>query len=157
MIRIFTTESARDLDEAARLFKEYADSLQISLDFQNFDEELAALPGCYAPPEGCILLATWEGEPAGCVALRKLEDGACEMKRLYTRPAFRGRKIGVALAEAVIAAARQLGYERMRLDTLESMVQARRLYKSLGFYEIAPYCFNPFEDAVFMELKLSSE
>ena len=156
MIRIFTTGSAKALEEAARLFKEYADSLEISLDFQNFDEELAALPGCYAPPEGCILLATWQGQIAGCVALRKLEDGVCEMKRLYTRPAFRGKKIGVALAEAVIEEARRLGYQRMRLDTLKSMVQARTLYKSLGFYEIAAYCYNPFEDAVFMELKLSS-
>jgi ribosomal protein S18 acetylase RimI-like enzyme len=156
MVHIFETITAEDLTEAAKLFTEYADSLEISLDFQNFDDELASLPGCYAPPEGCILLATWDDQIAGCVALRKLEDGICEMKRLFTRPDFRGKKIGVALSEAIIEKARQLGYERMRLDTLESMLQARTLYKSLGFREIAPYCYNPIEDAVFMELVLSS-
>lgn len=157
MIHIFETITADDLADAAELFTEYADSLEISLDFQNFDDELASLPGCYAPPEGCILLATWEDRLAGCVALRKLDDSICEMKRLFTRPDFRGKKIGIALSEAIIDKAQQLGYERMRLDTLESMVQARTLYKSLGFHEIEPYCYNPIEDAVFMELILSPE
>ena len=155
MVHIFETITAEDLAEAAKLFTEYAASLDISLDFQNFDDELAALPGCYAAPEGCILLATWNDRLAGCVALRKLEDGICEMKRLFTRPDFRGKKIGIALSEAIIEKAQQLGYERMRLDTLESMVQARNLYKSLGFRGIEPYCYNPIEDAVFMELTLS--
>lgn len=154
MVHIFETITSEDLTEAAKLFTEYADSLDISLDFQNFDEELASLPGCYAPPEGCILLANWDERLAGCVALRKLEDGICEMKRLFTRPEFRGKRIGALLSEAIIEKAQQLGYERMRLDTLESMVQARTLYKSLGFKEIAPYCYNPIADAVFMELIL---
>ena len=155
MIHIYETITAEDLTETATLFTEYAESLNISLDFQNFDDELASLPGCYAPPEGCILLATWDDRLAGCVALRKLDDGICEMKRLFTRPDFRGKKIGIALSEAIIEKAQQLGYDRMRLDTLESMVQARTLYKSLGFQEIEPYCYNPIEDAVFMELILS--
>lgn len=155
MIHIVEAHTHKELQEAARLFREYAASLDISLDFQGFEEELASLPGCYASPEGSILLAKSQEEFAGCVALRKLADGSCEMKRLFIRPAFRGRKIGVSLCEEIIDKARELGYQRMRLDTLESMQAARAVYTSLGFREIGPYCYNPIEDAVFMELNLS--
>lgn len=137
-----------------RLFEEYAASLDIDLCFQNFDEELATLPGEYAPPRGVILVARVDGDPAGCVALRRLEDDVCEMKRLYVKPEFRGTGIGRALAEAVIADARALGYASMKLDTLASMTEANRLYRSLGFKECAPYRYNPCECPVFMELIL---
>jgi len=154
MSEIHEAMTKEDLQLASTLFEEYAASLEISLDFQDFATEVANLPGCYASPEGSILLAFSDGRLAGCVALRKLEDGICEMKRLFVRPAFRGLKIGNALADAVIRKARDLGYVRMRLDTLASMHQARALYTSLGFREIGAYCYNPFEDAVFMELAL---
>ena len=154
MLRIGEIEREEDLNEVKKLFGDYASSLEISLDFQDFDNELVHLPGDYSPPDGSILVASWEGEVAGCVALRKFANGICEMKRLYTKPQFRGLGIGRALCEAIIARARRIGYERMRLDTLPSMETARGLYASLGFKEIEPYRYNPIEGAHFMELVL---
>ena len=138
MLRILEIKTKGDLFEVRNLFEEYADSLGIDLDFQGFNEELAELPGEYGSPDGCLLLALWKGQVAGCVALRKFSPGICEMKRLYTKPQFRGLGIGRALCEEVIGWARRLGYERMRLDTLPSMEEAKGLYSSLGFREIEP-------------------
>jgi ribosomal protein S18 acetylase RimI-like enzyme len=139
-----------------RLFVQYAKDIGVDLCFQGFEQELAELPGRYAPPDGRLLLAVEKRRPAGCVALRKIGNNVCEMKRLYVRPAFRGNGLGRELANAVIAAAREIGYRRMRLDTLASMKPAIALYESLGFKQVAPYCHNPNADAVFMELKLSA-
>ena len=146
----------RHLSVLRQLFREYAADIGVDLCFQGFEAELAGLPGRYALPEGRLLLARQGREPAGCVALRKLEGGVCEMKRLCVRPAFRGKGLGRELANAIIATAREAGYERMRLDTLTSMKAAVAPYESLGFKPVAPYCHNPITEAVYMELKLSA-
>jgi ribosomal protein S18 acetylase RimI-like enzyme len=152
--RIIAGHSPEHLATVRELFSEYAQSLDINLCFQNFNQEMAELPGKYAPPAGRLLLA-WNGtQAAGCVALRALGGGICEMKRLYVRPPFRRSGIGRLLAEEVIAAARRIGYERMRLDTLSLMRAAIALYESLGFRRIGPYYHNPCAGAVFMELAL---
>ncbi len=156
MLRIFKAETDKDIESARTLFVEYANSLDFDLDFQNFDKELADLPGEYSLPRGCILLAEHKGQPTGCIALRPLSDQICEMKRLYVRPQFRGLGIGRALAEAIIEQAQKIGYSCMRLDTIPSMKTARALYESLGFNQINPYRYNPIEGAEFMELKLWS-
>jgi putative acetyltransferase len=148
-------ESPAQLAQARELFLEYAQSLGFSLCFQNFDRELASLPGDYAQPAGRLLLADYEGQIAGCVALHKLEPEVCEMKRLYLRPNFRGKGLGRALADYIIAEARHIGYQSMRLDTVEPVMKdAVAMYRRLGFREIAPYCTNPIAGALYMELDL---
>ncbi|MCI0664296.1 MAG: GNAT family N-acetyltransferase [Acidobacteria bacterium] len=146
------TEEA--LPELKELLVEYMESLGVEPCFQNFEHELANLPGDYIPPDGRLLIALIDGSTAGCIALRKLESGICEMKRLYVRPQFRGLQIGRALAEAVIAEARNIGYLRMRLDTLPSMKSAQKLYHSMGFKEISPYQSIEIEGTRFLELVL---
>ena len=148
-------ESSDDIAQARELFLEYAQSLGFSLCFQNFDKELASLPGDYAPPEGRLLLAECERQLAACVALHKLEANICEMKRLYLRPQFRGKGLGRILTDRIIAEARQIGYLRMRLDTVEPVMKdAVAMYRKIGFREIEPYCKNPMDGALYMELEL---
>jgi putative acetyltransferase len=148
-------ESPPHVAQARELFQEYAQSLGVSLCFQNFEQELAGLPGHYAPPDGRLLLAEYDGQLAGCVALHKWESGVCEMKRLYLRPSFRGKGLGRAMAEKIIAEARNIGYRRMRLDTIEPLMKdAVEMYRKLGFREIAPYRPNPIAGAMYMELQL---
>jgi len=148
-------ESPTQIAQARELFLEYAQSLGFSLCFQNFDKELEGLPGDYAPPEGRLLLAEYEGQLAGCVALHKLEPDISEMKRLYLRLQFRGKGLGRALAERIIAEARQIRYQRVRLDTVEPIMKdAVAMYRKLGFHEVAPYRPNPIAGAMYMELEL---
>jgi putative acetyltransferase len=154
-LSIVRAESPPQLAMARELFLEYGKSLGFNLCFQSFDQELAGLPGDYAPPEGVLLLAEYDGTLAGCVALHKLEAHVCEMKRLYLRPQFRGKGAGHVLAETVIWEARAIGYRRMRLDTVEPVMQdAVALYRHLGFTEIAAYRPNPIPGAMYMELEL---
>jgi ribosomal protein S18 acetylase RimI-like enzyme len=148
IVGAYKTEQLQSVRE---LFLEYRDSLGLDLCFQNFNEELAELPGRYAAPKGRLLLAMDGEEATGCVALREIGPGVCEMKRLYVRPKFRQQGTGRLLARTVIKAARDIGYERMRLDTLSSMREAIALYESLDFQRIEPYYANPIVDAVFME------
>jgi len=143
------------ISQARELFLEYAQSLGFSLCFQNFDQELAGLPGDYAPPDGRLLLADFQGELAGCVALHKLEDDICEMKRLYLRSKFRGKGLGVVLVQTILAEARKMAYRRMRLDTVEPVMKdAVAMYRKLGFREIEPYRANPMAGTLYLELTL---
>jgi ribosomal protein S18 acetylase RimI-like enzyme len=142
------------LDDVRLLFREYADSLGVDLSFQRFEQELATLPGDYGPPVGCLLLAVRADEPVGCVALRPLGARDCELKRLYVRAGGRGLGLGRRLTEAAIEAGRELGYQRMLLDTLPTMEAALELYRALGFEEIEPYRHNPVPGTTFMALRI---
>ncbi len=154
-LSILQAQSPAQIAQARELFLEYAQSLGFSLCFQNFDQELAGLPGDYAPPDGRLLLAEFESALAGCVALHSIERDICEMKRLYLRPRFRGRGWGRGLAEIVIGEARKIRYQSMRLDTVEPVMKdAVAMYRTLGFREIAPYRPNPMEGTLYMELTL---
>jgi carbonic anhydrase len=153
MMTLVQVETPQQIEEVRRLLREYEASLNVSLCFQGFEKELAELPGEYAPPRGRLLLACDGAQPAGCVALRELDEETCEMKRLYLRTEFRGQGAGRRLARAVIQEARTLGYKRMRLDTLAAMQEAKALYESLGFKRIEPYYHNPHPGTEFMELE----
>jgi putative acetyltransferase len=142
------------LCDVRALFREYASSLGVDLCFQHFEEELTNLPGHYARPDGRMYLACVDGSSAGCIALRRLDEGRCEMKRLYVRPLYRTLGLGKALAERVIADARMLGFREMLLDTLTQMAGAQALYEKLGFCDIPPYYANPLPGARYMGLKL---
>jgi putative acetyltransferase len=161
IVEIAAPRDAADIEATKALFLEYAQSLGFSLAFQDFNSEMAELPGKYAPPAGALLLARAGSAAAGAVALRRLEPTICEMKRLYVRPDFRGTRtgqglsIGRALAEGIVAAARTRGYRRLRLDTIAGkMPAAVKLYRSMGFVDIAPYYQSPVPDTAYMELVL---
>lgn len=157
-IQIQALEGVEYVDQVRKIFKEYASSLDIDLCFQNFETELAHLPGDYAPPRGALFVARSANEMVGCCALRPLDTAdypnACEMKRLYVRPALRGCGLGRRLAEAVLQAARQADYAYVLLDTLSEMETARAMYQELGFVEVAPYYFNPIEGAHYLMAQL---
>jgi putative acetyltransferase len=154
-MKIVQTQSPADTDRTRELFEEYAAWLGINLCFQNFEKELAELPGEYVPPAGRLFLALDGDQISGCVALRDLGAGTCEMKRLYVRPEFRGQGLGRELTQVVINAAREIGYQRMRLDTLPGkMDTALAMYRRLGFREIEPYYHNPVAGVTFMELSI---
>lgn len=145
--------TARDIPVVRELFREYEDFIETNLCFQNFKKELAELPGPYAPPAGSLLVA-WQGHnPAGCVALRRLKTGVCEMKRLFVRPEFQGRGVGRGLAEAIVREAKGIGYREMRLDTLPKLKIAITVYESLGFLKIPPYHDYPNKEIIFMALQ----
>jgi ribosomal protein S18 acetylase RimI-like enzyme len=149
-------KGSSDLDAVRILFREYADSLGFDLSFQDFEKELESLPGRYALPEGCLAIAENQDGIVGCVAVRKIDDGVCEMKRLFVRPKYRGTGTGRRLAIEIIRIAIRLGYSHMRLDTTPSMNAATSLYRSLGFYDTEPYCYNPVPGAVYLELDLDT-
>ncbi len=156
-IVIAPAEGAADLSVARQLFTEYQEWLNVDLCFQDFQQELDTLPGKYAPPSGCLLLARDGGKFAGAVCLRPLENNVCEMKRLFVRPDWRGIGLGRMLAIQVIDIARKQGYEIMKLDTLARLVAAESLYESLGFVRTEAYCVNPEDDVTYMALDLSLE
>ncbi len=156
-IRIRPASGRGDIETARTLFREYADALGIDLGFQDWEHDLADLPGAYAPPQGALFLAEAGPDVLGCVALRPLDSETCEMKRLYVRPSGRGLGLGRRLAEQAIDEGRRLGYTRMRLDTLPFMAEAQALYRRLGFREIPPYRHNPIPGSLFMEKDLGAE
>jgi len=156
MVQIVQAETPAQVSTAREMIEEYAAWLEFKLCFQGYEEEIQSLPGKYAPPSGRLLLALWDGRPAGVIALRPLEElGVCEMKRLYVRPEFRGHQIGRILAERIIGEAVEIGYSRMRLDTISGkMNSAIAMYRTLGFAEIDPYYKTPVGETLFMELAL---
>lgn len=157
MIEIVEANTKILITKVKELFLEYSESLGFDLSFQNFDAELDNFPVQYSPPTGSLFLALSQNLPIGCVGVRYFEDDICEMKRLFVKPNFRGKRVGRLLAEAAVKAGKILGYERMRLDTLPTMEKANHLYRSLGFFEIEPYRYNPIEGAKYLELNLKEE
>ena len=155
MLRVKSATSMRELEQIRDLFIDYSYSLGFDLSFQNFERELNELPGDYSPPSGRLLLGFHDSDPVGCVALRRISEEICEMKRLFVRPQCRGLGLGRVLAMKVIEDACEMGYRRMRLDTVPTMQTAIALYVSLGFKEIEPYRYNPIKGAKFMELHLT--
>lgn len=154
-MRIEIIEAYANIEEVKTLFAEYAASLGIDLGYQNFSAELSGLPGKYAKPDGRLYLAFVDGEPAGCVAMRRFDPHRAEMKRLYVRPAYRGLRLGRLLAERVIGDASMIGYSSVLLDTLSSMDRAKQLYRSLGFAEIEPYYSSPIAGTTFLACRLN--
>ena len=154
MIEIVEANRKILIAKVKELFLEYSESLGFDLSFQNFNAELDNFPVQYSPPTGSLFLALAHNLPIGCVGVRYFENGICEMKRLFVKPNFRGKRVGRLLAEAAVKAGKNLGYERMRLDTLPTMEKANHLYGSLGFVEIEPYRYNPIEGARYLELNL---
>ncbi|WP_227840283.1 GNAT family N-acetyltransferase [Clostridioides sp. ZZV15-6388] len=154
ILKFVEANDLENLENVKILFNEYSNSLNIDLCFQDFNNELKTLPGKYEKPSGSLILAFVDENLAGCVALKKLEDKVCELKRLYVRDKFRGLKIGKILLEEIVEEAKKIGYTYMRLDTLPSMKSAQGLYEKIGFYDIDPYTYNPIEGARYMELKL---
>lgn len=158
MIEIIQAETNEQIEDVRKIFREYEAWLDLDLCFQGFEEELANLPGKYQKPEGRLFLAISDGKVAGCIALRKLEEGICEMKRLYVRDEFRGQKIGISLIEKLISEAREIGYQKLRLDTYPpKMGKAVSLYETHGFRETEPYYHNPHGKTLFMELNLEMD
>ncbi len=157
LFTIVQAETAVQIAQVRELFLEYANSLGFSLCFQSFDQELAGLPGDYAPPSGRLLLANYEGQLAGCAALHPLDREICEMKRLYLRPTFRGKGLWRALTERILRDARAIGYRRLRLDTVGPVMKdAVAMYRRMGFHEIEPYRPNPMPGTLYMELDLNT-
>lgn len=157
-MKLIQAKSEKEINQARRLFEEYSAWLGVNLCFQNFEKELAELPGEYVPPSGRLWLAMENDQVAGCVALRKIGEGTGEMKRLYVRPEFRGKGLGRRLTEAIIEAAGEIGYQKLRLDTLPGkMDQAIAMYRSLRFKDIEKYYDNPYDTAAYMELSLAQE
>lgn len=154
IVEIFTAEFPENVDVVREIFREYADSLGIDLSFQDFEGELSGLPGKFAAPQGRVLLAQIDGEIVGCVAMRPLDETICEMKRLYVRPSLRGQQVGRRLATMICRVAKEVGYSRIRLDTIPGMEAAQEIYASLGFEAIPAYVFNPVEGAIFLERDL---
>jgi carbonic anhydrase len=153
-LRLLPSQKPDEIEAVRNLFREYAGSIGGGLCFQSFEKELADLPGDYAPPAGRLYLAYVKEEPAGCVGLRRIDEGVCEMKRLYVRPLYRGQGIGRQLVLALVRDGRALGYSKMRLDTLPSMKRAQELYRAMGFKAIDSYRADPVPDALYLELNL---
>ena len=154
MLEIIPAHEEPLLSEIRVLFREYGESLGFHLCFQDFDREMAELPGRYSPPDGRLLIAKWSGRVAGCVAMKRLGPDVCEMKRFYVRSGFRGKGIGQAVAKAILDESRIAGYSCMRLDTVPSMQSAIRIYEALGFKDIEPYVYNPISGVRYLELRL---
>ena len=154
MLSISESYDAGSIAAVKELIGEYAEFLGFDLDFQDFAEEMRLFPGQYTQPDGCLLLARYDDQVAGCIALRKIDNDICEMKRLFVRPGFRGNNIGRKLADKLILRAREMNYKAMRLDTVPQLESAIALYEKMGFRDIEPYYHNPMPGARFMELKL---